>query len=124
MLSLIALPFLADAKICERADGTTYDSGLNLCYPSFGGLQLDKDTGLDGLIGWLYYAIIGISGLAAFIMLVWGGIQWMSSAGNPTAIGDAKDRIQKALLGLLLVLSSFIIIQIINPELTILKSPL
>jgi hypothetical protein len=47
----------------------------------------------------------------------------MSSQGNPSATGDAKDKIQKALLGLLLVLASFLILQIINPELTLLKDP-
>ena len=97
---------------------------LNLEYPSFGGIDLKTDQSLETFIAWLYYAVISISGIAAFIMLVWGGIQWMSSVGDPARTGDAKDRIQKALLGLLLVLSSFIIIQIINPELTILKAPI
>lgn len=97
---------------------------LNLEYPKFGNVDLSTDQGLEDLISWLYYAIIGISTIAAFIMLIWGGIEWMTSSGNPTKTGDARDRIKAALLGLLLVLSSFIIIQIINPELTILKDPL
>lgn len=98
---------------------------LNLDYPEFGGVDLNRkdDQGLDRLAKWLYTGIVIISGLAAFVMLVWGGITWMSSAGSPTAISDAKDRIQKALLGLLLVLASFLILQVINPELTVLNIP-
>ena len=97
---------------------------LNLDYPTFGGIDIDcKDPSakcgqdLPSLVAWFYYFIIGISGFAAFIMIVWGGVQWMTSAGNPTATTEAKDRIQQALLGLLLILASFLILQVINPEL-------
>lgn len=97
---------------------------LNLDYPTLpGGLDINDRQGLTDIIAWLYVFLVGISGLAAFIMIVWGGVQWMSSQGNPTATSDAKDRIKMALLGLLLVLASFLILQIINPELTLLRSP-
>ena len=107
--------------ICIAKDGIC----LNLTYPELpGGLKLNDATSLAGLVAWLYAFFVMISGLAAFVMIVLGGVQWMSSQGNPTATGDAKDKIKMALLGLLLVLSSFIILQIINPELTLLKNPL
>ena len=102
-------------------------AALNLTYPQFPGAPNINDPAqqtLTGIVAWLYVFIVGISGLAAFVMIVWGGIQWMTSQGNPTATNEAKDKIQKALLGLLLVLSSFLILQIINPELTLLKPPL
>jgi len=123
LLFLFLLFLLVVPAVASATHGPLH---LNLEYPKFGEFDLNESKGqsFDGLIGWLYYAIIGISGLAAFVMLIWGGIRWMSSAGDPTATSDAKDRIKQALLGLLLVLSSFIIIQIINPELTILKDPL
>lgn len=98
---------------------------LNLTYPTLpGGAKLEDTTSLTGIVAWLYTFFVMISGLAAFVMIVWGGVQWMSSQGNTTQITDAKDKIQKALLGLLLVLASFLILQIINPELTLLKNPL
>jgi hypothetical protein len=99
-------------------------AALNLQYPKFPGApDINTQQDLTSIVAWLYVFIVGISGLAAFVMIVWGGVQWMSSQGNPTATGDAKDKIKMALLGLLLVLSSFIILQIINPELTLLKDP-
>jgi len=116
---------------------------LNLSYPEFGNVTFDKSEceaiakdlkegrtppkicgqQLGGLIAWLYYFIIGIAGLAAFVMLVWGGIQWLTSGAIPSQAGEAKDKLKSAILGLLLILASFLIIQIINPQLTILNQP-
>lgn len=90
---------------------------LNLDYPEFGGFDLNRDQDLNQIIAWLYYFIVGISGIAAFFMLVLGGFEWLSSAGDPGKIKDARDRITSAILGLLLILSSYLILQVINPEL-------
>lgn len=100
----------------------TYAISLNLDYPSLGGFDLNDDQGLDQIVAWLYVFIVTISGLAAFVMIVWGGIQYMTSSGNPTTTGEAKDKIKQALLGLLLILASFLILQVINPELTLLQT--
>ena len=97
---------------------------LNLNYPQFpNGPDLTTEQGqqLPALIAYFYYMAIGIAGFLAFIMIVWGGVQWLVSAGNPTQISEAKDRIKSALLGVVLILASFIILQIINPDLTVLK---
>src|SRR3989338_11110471 len=81
---------------------------LNLTYPELlGGFKLEDATDLPKLVAWLYTFFVMISGLAAFVMIVWGGVQWMTSQGNPTDTTSAKDKIKSALFGLLLVLASF-----------------
>ncbi len=104
------------------------DTNLNLDYPTItipgvGEITLSLDMELNTLIAWLYYFIIGIAGISAFVMLVWGGVEWMTSAGNPSKITSAKDRMTSALLGLLIILASWLILQVINPELVILTMP-
>ncbi len=127
-LFLILLSCFLFALTVSAADVPTIE--LNLDYPTFGGIDLNCEDSqvqcgqdLNQLVAWFYYFIVGIAGLAAFTMLVWGGFQWLTSAGNPARITDARDRIFKALLGLLLILASWLILQVINPELTMLKIP-
>ena len=100
--------------------------GLNLDYPEFGGFDINREDqqDLSQIVAWFYYFVVGISGLAAFVMLVVGGFRWLVSAGNPTAVSDAKDQITKALLGLLLILMSWLVLQVINPDLIILTNPI
>jgi len=95
-------------------------------YPQFPGTaNIDTVEGQNptNIIIWLYIFGISLSGLAAFLMLVWAGIEWMTSSGVPARIDTAKDRIRKALYGVLLILSSFIILGVINPDLLSLKWP-
>ena len=98
---------------------------LNLEYPVFGGININNDSGQDinQIIAWLYYFIVGISGFSAFFMFVLGGFKWSSSAGDPTKIKEATDQITSAALGVLIVLSAYLILQTINPELTTLTLP-
>jgi len=117
LISFLVLPNISLAVDCNGSD-----NGLNLCYPSFQNFSLTLDMPLNQIVAWFYYFIIEVAGLAAFVMLVTGGVKYLTSAGNPSAIGDAKDQIKSALLGLLIILGSWLILQVVNPELTILKS--
>jgi len=113
LLALLS-PMATSAVLCGGQE-----NGLNLCYPQFPGAPfLQIDMPLTQIIAWVYVFVVGISGLAAFIMIVWSGVQWMTSTGDPSKTSDAKDRIRNALLGLLLILASFVLLQTINPELT------
>lgn len=98
-------------------------TALELQYPEFAGYRIELDMDLNALVAWFYYFIVSIAGLAVLIMLVWGGLEWLTSIGNPTRISAAKDRIFSALIGLLIILASYLILQAINPELTILTLP-
>jgi len=112
VLLVVAAPVFAFAQI-----------NLNLDYPTFAGIDLNTNQNLNQIVAWLYYFIIGIAGLAAFVMIVWGGIQWLTSGAIPSQASEARDKLRAAILGLLLVLASFLIIQVINPQLTLLNQP-
>lgn len=99
----------------------THALALNLDYPKFGPFDLNTNQNLSEIIAYAYYFIVGIAGLAAFVMLVWGGVQWLASGAVPSQAAEARDKVRNAIAGLLLVLASFLVIQIINPELTILS---
>ena len=64
-----------------------------------------------------------IASLAAFFSIVYGGFQHITSAGNPSKLSDARGRIKSGLLGLTILLSSYLILSTINPQLIVLKVP-
>ena len=54
---------------------------------------------------------LGFLGLLAVIMIIYGGVTYVISAGNDEAIGNAKKIIMYALIGLIVILLSFVIVQ-------------
>ena len=48
-------------------------------------------------------AIMLVAGLATFLYLILGGIQWVSSGGSKDKLQEAKDKITNAIIGLAVV---------------------
>jgi len=71
----------------------------------------------------IYNFALMIIGIVCFGALIYGGFRWLTSAGNPAALADAKDQIFSAILGLIILFSAYLILTTINPELVILGVP-
>lgn len=69
----------------------------------------------------VYKYAVSIVGILAAIVLMWGGVRWLTAGGNQEAVGDAKKWIESALSGLVLVMTSYMILYFVNPDLTTFK---
>jgi hypothetical protein len=115
LLCLLAPNFLVTIKAS--------DMKLQLNYPTipFLNKSLNDVVSLGGseqlgvLIQYVYYFIIFISGITALVMIISGGIQYMTSAGSPAKITDAKDKIIKSILGIIIIFSSYLILTAVDP---------
>lgn len=97
--------------------------GLPDCYgPNPPAKCLNATT--DNFAGWVangFKIFIGVGALVAIIMLIIGAMTYMFS----DVVGkkkDALDRIRAAMWGIVLLLSSYLILFTINPDLTIFKA--
>jgi len=69
----------------------------------------------------LYNWALGIGALLALAIIIYGGVLYSASAGNPSRIDEAKKWITSALFGLALLFSTVIILNVVNPRLTTLE---
>lgn len=69
-------------------------------------------------LGKIIASVIGlllmIATLASFIYFIWGGIQWILSGGDKTGVEAAKNRIQAALVGLVVVFSAWALFTLVG----------
>jgi hypothetical protein len=70
-----------------------------------------------------YQFALMIGGVLAFGVIVYGGVKYMASAGNPSGQSDAKEWIESALLGLLLLVGAYFVLNVVNPQLRTLSLP-
>jgi cytochrome bd-type quinol oxidase subunit 2 len=93
--------------------------GWEIDYPG-GGPAAER---LPEYIVWLFNFACTIAGVVAALMIIIGGVQYMASGGNPGLQNDAKDRITKAIIGLVLLFCVYLILNTINPDLINLRLP-
>jgi hypothetical protein len=76
---------------------------------------------LGDYVNALYIAAISIAAVLAVLRIIYAGVQYMLS-DIVTQKGEAKKTIRNALLGLILIVAAFLILETINPQLTSLNS--
>lgn len=59
-------------------------------------------------------ALLMFAGLTALIMFILGGFKFMNSAGDAKKIGGAKNNFVFGIIGLAIVLASFLVINVIS----------
>jgi len=77
----------------------------------------DKKGDLTDFLALTYKFLVGIAGIAAVIMMMVGGYYWLFAGGNASKVGEAKSMISGAVLGLTLALGSYMVMNLINPDL-------
>jgi len=89
--------------------------------PLVGNIPGLTDTSVSGgLVGWIsniYRFLVGVTAVLAIVMIFVAGFQYVVSGDSSGKRQAARDRIAAALGGLLLAVSSFIILNTINPQL-------
>lgn len=83
---------------------------------------VQDDSGLTvGFIGeyisGVYQFLISIVGIVAAAMILLGGYQYLTAGGSQEKVAGAKKRIVNALMGLVLVLGSYLVLFTLNPNL-------
>lgn len=76
---------------------------------------------LPNYIRALFELSLIIVGLVAFFVIISGGFRYLTSGGSSAKMTDARDQIIAGILGLIIILSSYLILTTINPQLTILN---
>lgn len=71
----------------------------------------------------IYQFALGISGVTAVGMIVYGAITIITKSENIVAKSEGRQIIQDALWGVVLLFASFLLLKTINPELVKLKEP-
>ncbi len=73
-------------------------------------LKVNMDSPAS-LIGYIIKALLGIIGGVALVMMVYGGFQWLTAAGNEDKIKSGTQTMLWSAIGLVIVFSSYILVE-------------
>ena len=72
---------------------------------------------LELIIGNVIKAALGLAGIVLFVLLLVGGFKFITSGGDPKALESAKSTLTHAVIGLVIILVSYLVLVLIK-ELT------
>lgn len=99
LLVILAIPVLAAAQTLLPPNTTT--------------LPGNSRSTFTGIIGYYILIFLGVTGLLAVVFLIYGGFRYIASAGNEEQAEGAKKTIQNAIIGLVVVILSYVIVSVI-----------
>lgn len=98
-LALVAMPLLAGAQFQT---------------PNPGGTGLPGDTNVSTFILRIINIALAIAGLIAVLFLIIGGFRYITAAGNEEAAESAKKIIINSIIGVVVIILSFVIVRVIS----------
>lgn len=119
VLQLVSLVYLVFVPSIASAE-TNYQFKPQVKIPGldYETVQPDGSTkAIGNYVIAIYRYAIGIVGILAAVVMMLGGVLWLIAGGNAERVSNAKSWIVAAITGLVLALSSYMILALVNPDL-------
>ena len=106
MLAVLVLPYFVFAadnakEMLEKVGGGA------------GYAEAEGDQVFDDMAGGIVEALLGLLGVIFIVLIIYGGFMWMTAGGDEERISKAKKTLNRSILGLIILASSFMIWQFI-----------
>lgn len=123
MLIFLMFGFLSINQAFAEDGVTSAQNGLNKAATrGFDGKEGSKPTSImtdiPTAIGKIIGAGLAFIGVLFFLLMIYGGFTWMIARGNETEVTKAKELIQAAVIGLVIVLAAYTVTSFISSNLT------
>jgi len=105
LTTLLILPYFVFAQN-ETADNPMLSK---LKVVAGAGYNTSPDQGLMTVVGIIIQAALGLLGAIFIIIMVIAGYKWMTASGNEQNVEKAQSMIKRAIIGLIITLSSWAI---------------
>jgi len=115
----IVFPFVQKVQALNEIDDPMYFTpqvGIGTEVQVGEKIKIDEWTFVNYVVAiydWSIKAIV----LLAIVMIMYAGFKWMMAGGNASSITKARDQIISALIGLVLAIGSYTLLNFINPSL-------
>ncbi|MCI0479221.1 pilin [Candidatus Uhrbacteria bacterium] len=113
-LSVAALALAAGVGLgvphaSHAALGDALKSGLDSAAPADLRPESGATSDLPTLIGNIIGGLMSLVGAILFVYLLYGGFRWMTAGGDEKKVGEARDVIKNAVIGLVIIVLAYAI---------------
>ena len=127
-IALMSAPMfvMATTYAAENATQPGLCGGANLQAPNEAGtcenINSEASSSVDEIVKLIINLFSWVVGVVAVIMIIYGGFQYITAAGDTTKVGNAKNTILYALIGLVIVALAQVIVRFVLGNITSLQN--
>lgn len=100
-------PVLVDTASAQSSFDDGAQGGLNATG------QTAQNVSADGIVLKITNVLLFIVGAASIIMIIWGGIKYVTSGGDSAGVTSAKNTILYAVIGLVVALLAYTLVNFV-----------
>ena len=63
------------------------------------------------IVGRVMGVVVSFTGAVFLILVIYGGVQWMTAGGNEEQVTEARKRVVQAVIGLGIVVGAYVIVR-------------
>jgi hypothetical protein len=108
---LIAIIFIGLFFCCAAS------FAMEIQYPEINGITITDETTPTAYALYFFSIFLALGGVIAFLVLVSAGVKFMMAGGEPGKVSEAKNQIVGAFIGLIVLYSSYMILNWVNKDL-------
>ncbi|MDD5569373.1 MAG: pilin [Candidatus Pacebacteria bacterium] len=108
--NILFIAIFAGLALAPAAYGAT-----EISYPAIFGHSITACSEITDYVVYFFIFFVALGAVAAFLVLFSAGIDFITSGGEPSKISSAKTKILGAFIGLIVLYSSYFILNTINP---------
>lgn len=119
MVFLLAMPSFALALEPGQSGGGAFEEGLNQVqgqFPTSGSLS-GSQTATDFILGAIRILLTVVMAVAILFLII-GGFKYITSGGNPAQAESGKKTLINAVIGMALIILSYVIVSVVNNTLS------
>lgn len=77
-----------------------------------GGLSWGREApagsnSMTGIVATMIQVFLGLLGIIFLILIIYGGYEWMTAQGDEEKVTKAKDTLQRAIIGLIIIIVAY-----------------
>ena len=100
LISILTLPYFVFANPMQGLTNVA----------TKGGYSADiSETSFSSTLGTMVKAALGFLGIIFIVLTIWAGYNWMTAGGNEEKVSKAKNTLIRAIIGLIIIVSSYAI---------------
>jgi len=88
--------------------------GQNIQGPLDVGQGTGNNVTLAAIVNRVVQFLIPVAGIILLLVLIWGGYDYMMSGGTPDKIKSAQAKLTTAIIGFILLITSYILVKVIT----------